>query len=107
MKEPKRTHAHAHTHTLTVPLEIFYNSVEKAHCALEDTRRLKMYQLRKQPILLAILFLAVVLLVINCSRKKEVEKKQIILISIDTLRGDHITPYGYVRDTSPRVGCIR
>lgn len=35
--------------------------------------------------------------------KKEIEKKQIILISVDTLRGDHITPYGYFRDTSPNL----
>ena len=39
----------------------------------------------------------------QCSRKVEVGKKQIILISIDTLRGDHITPYGYLRDTSPHL----
>lgn len=29
--------------------------------------------------------------------------KQIILISIDTLRSDHVTPYGYRRDTSPAL----
>ena len=62
-----------------------------------------MPQLRKQPITLAILVLSFLLLFIHCSRKREVEKKQIILISIDTLRGDHITPYGYSRDTSPKL----
>jgi arylsulfatase A-like enzyme len=62
-----------------------------------------MQQLRQQPRALAILFFVFVLLFIQCSKKKVVEKKQIILISIDTLRGDHITPYGYYRDTSPKL----
>ena len=62
-----------------------------------------MQQLRKQPVALAILFFVIFLLFIQCSGKKEVKKKQIILISVDTLRGDHITPYGYVRDTSPKL----
>jgi len=62
-----------------------------------------MPQMRKHPITLAILILLFLLLFIQCNRKKEVGKKQIILISIDTLRGDHITPYGYSRDTSPQL----
>jgi arylsulfatase A-like enzyme len=62
-----------------------------------------MKKLRKQGTALAILLLVFFLLFIQCSRKKEVGKKQIILISIDTLRGDHITPYGYLRDTSPKL----
>jgi arylsulfatase A-like enzyme len=35
---------------------------------------------------------------VNCGKQK---KMQVILISIDTLRGDSITPYGYFRDTTP------
>ena len=62
-----------------------------------------MQQLTKQPILLTILFFSFFLLFVQCSREKVVKKKQIILISIDTLRGDHITPYGYRRDTSPKL----
>lgn len=38
------------------------------------------------------------LLLVNCKQQK---KMQVILISIDTLRGDSITPYGYFRDTTP------
>ncbi|UCH97576.1 MAG: sulfatase-like hydrolase/transferase, partial [Candidatus Aminicenantes bacterium] len=45
------------------------------------------------PLLLSISFLAV-----NCSKQKRI---QVILISIDTLRSDHITPFGYLRDTTP------
>lgn len=60
-----------------------------------------MPRIRKHTIALAILILSFVVLFICCSREKEVERKQVILISVDTLRGDHITPYGYLRDTSP------
>lgn len=31
-------------------------------------------------------------------------KKQVILISIDTLRGDHLDAYGYSRETAPNLG---
>jgi arylsulfatase A-like enzyme len=34
------------------------------------------------------------------------KKIQIILISIDTLRADHLTPYGYSRDTSPNLSSL-
>ena len=63
----------------------------------------KMQKLNKQSLFLAILFFSLFLLLVQCSREKEVKKKQIILLSIDTLRGDHITPYGYWRDTSPKL----
>ena len=58
---------------------------------------------RKWLIISAIFFISFFLLTIQCDRKGGVEKKQIILISIDTLRGDHITPHGYFRDTSPHL----
>ena len=62
-----------------------------------------MQALNKQFTPLTILVLVVVALSIQCSRNQETGKKQIILISIATLRGDHITPYGYSRDTSPQL----
>ena len=62
---------------------------------------------RKWLITMAIFFLPFLLLIVQCSRKVGVEKKQIILISIDTLRGDHITPYGYFRDTSPHLAHVQ
>lgn len=49
-------------------------------------------------ILILIIFLSIPFLFNNCSKKKKI---QVILISIDTLRGDSITPYGYFRDTTP------
>ena len=49
---------------------------------------------------LLMMFLFVLLTVSNCGREKKI---QIILISIDTLRGDHLTSYGYSRDTSPHL----
>ncbi len=39
----------------------------------------------------------------NCGKYKIPEKKQIILISIDTLRGDHLNSYGYFRETAPNL----
>lgn len=42
-------------------------------------------------------------LFMNCSKKKVIERKQIVLISLDTLRADHLTAYGYSRDTSPNL----
>ena len=62
-----------------------------------------MQKVVKQSIFLIIFLLSFLLLLVQCSSKKEVRKKQIILLSIDTLRGDHITPYGYRRDTSPKL----
>lgn len=38
-----------------------------------------------------------------CSKERVVKRKQIILISIDTLRADHLSAYGYSRDTSPHL----
>jgi arylsulfatase A-like enzyme len=40
------------------------------------------------------------MLLVNCKSEKNT---QIILISIDTLRSDHLTAYGYHRDTSPNL----
>ena len=62
-----------------------------------------MQQIRTRPVALAILFVSFLALMIQCSKKAEVQRKQVILISVDTLRGDHITPYGYFRDTSPHL----
>jgi len=54
---------------------------------------------------LPILILSVVCLLMlkNIQYKKTTSKKQIILISIDTLRADHLPFYGYERDTSPNL----
>jgi len=45
-----------------------------------------------------IMVLTILLLSVNCNRHKKI---QVILISLDTLRGDSITPSGYFRDTTP------
>ncbi len=54
-------------------------------------------------LLTAIIVLLVLFFSTDFSKKKIPKKKQIILISIDTLRGDHLSSYGYSRDTSPRL----
>ena len=51
-------------------------------------------------------FLAIFFLVISffsCGNKNPPEKVQIILLSVDTLRGDHLNSYGYVRETAPNL----
>jgi hypothetical protein len=52
-------------------------------------------------ILLVLLVLLVVLSFFSCSRDKV--KPHILLITIDTLRRDHLGVYGYPRDTSPFI----
>lgn len=37
---------------------------------------------------------------------KDVQPPNVILISLDTLRADHLDPYGYGRKTSPRIGAL-
>lgn len=37
---------------------------------------------------------------------KDVEPPNVILISLDTLRADHLDPFGYARKTSPRIGAL-
>ena len=51
-------------------------------------------------LLLLMIFLPVSLILVDCGKQR---RTQIILISIDTLRGDHITPHGYSRDTAPHL----
>jgi len=59
--------------------------------------------LAKRLVLTAILISLVLFLFTLWDKKKMPQKKQIILISIDTLRGDHLSTYGYFRDTSPHL----
>jgi arylsulfatase A-like enzyme len=62
---------------------------------------------KKVQLVIRLLTATVVLLVLffstDFNKKKIPKKKQIILISIDTLRGDHLSSYGYSRDTSPHL----
>jgi len=60
-------------------------------------------QLKKRVFLSVILILPALFLTVNCSKERMPEKKQIILISIDTLRGDHLNSYGYFRETAPNL----
>jgi hypothetical protein len=57
----------------------------------------------KRLVFIFVMIALVLFLFIDYNRKKIPEKKQIILISVDTLRGDHLSSYGYSRDTSPHL----
>ncbi|UCH97575.1 MAG: sulfatase [Candidatus Aminicenantes bacterium] len=59
-----------------------------------------MHQIKRLTLVLLIISLLGLLLFISCSKQKRI---QVILISVDTLRGDHITSYGYFRDTAPNL----
>jgi arylsulfatase A-like enzyme len=55
--------------------------------------------------LMALVVAASALAATSCRRRKPA-KKQIILISIDTLRGDHLDAYGYCRQTAPNLAAL-
>lgn len=63
----------------------------------------KKVRLAKRLVFISIMIALVLFLFIDHNRKKIPQKKQIILISVDTLRGDHLSSYGYSRDTSPHL----
>jgi arylsulfatase A-like enzyme len=63
----------------------------------------KKVRLAKRLVFISIMVALVLFIFIDHNRKKIPEKKQIILISVDTLRGDHLSSYGYPRDTSPHL----
>jgi arylsulfatase A-like enzyme len=60
-------------------------------------------QTKKIVLFLAVIIFSTPLLFIHCNKQRAIRKKQIILISIDTLRGDHLSSYGYFRNTSPNL----
>ena len=49
------------------------------------------------------LSLLVVLLIFGCDASPVAKDPNIVLISIDTLRADHVGTYGYFRDTTPAI----
>jgi hypothetical protein len=53
---------------------------------------------------LVLIFLGVMLLCFGCGKKNV--KPNILLITIDTLRRDHLGAYGYHRDTSPFIDSL-
>jgi arylsulfatase A-like enzyme len=55
--------------------------------------------------LMALAVAASALSAYSCLKGKP-EKKQIILVSIDTLRGDHLDAYGYSRKTAPNLAAL-
>ena len=55
--------------------------------------------------LLVLVLLLTVFGTAGCSREQE-EPRNLVLISLDTLRADHLGCYGYGRDTSPRLDAL-
>ena len=51
----------------------------------------------------AILLLALVVAAVRPWRSIPPSPAHVIIISVDTLRRDHVTAYGYSRDTTPRI----
>lgn len=70
--------------------------------AEEKVKNKAIYQVKGFVLFLLIFISFNSLSLINC-KKSVNEKKQIILISVDTLRGDHLSSYGYCRNTSPNL----
>jgi arylsulfatase A-like enzyme len=63
----------------------------------------KKVRMVKRLVFIPIMIALALFLFIDRNRKEIPEKKQIILISVDTLRADHLSSYGYSRDTSPHL----
>ncbi len=57
-----------------------------------------MQPIKRFTLFVLIMVFTILLLLVNCNRHKKI---QVILISLDTLRGDSITPSDYFRDTTP------
>ncbi len=51
----------------------------------------------------AFLMLAAVVMLPACSGERPISRPHVILITIDTLRRDHLTVYGYDRNTTPNI----
>lgn len=66
-------------------------------------RRYLKYSLNIPLISLLVILIGTAFCLINCTRKTEVPHINVLLISIDTLRPDHLSCYGYGRDTSPTI----
>ena len=47
-----------------------------------------------------------ILLAAGCGGEEPPERPNVILVSIDTLRADHLGCYGYARDTSPFMDAL-
>ena len=62
--------------------------------------------MKKKLGLVAILIAVAIALFIFLRREKELELPNIVLITIDTLRSDHCSAYGYTRDTTPNMNRI-
>ncbi len=60
---------------------------------------------RRGRILRPLLF-AVAALVASCPAEPPSQARNVVLISIDTLRADHLKSYGYERDTSPALDTL-
>jgi glucan phosphoethanolaminetransferase (alkaline phosphatase superfamily) len=52
---------------------------------------------------LLILFVPLLSLIAGCQWHSQSQNYNVILISIDTLRADHLSCYGYFRETSPTI----
>ena len=57
----------------------------------------------RAPQLALSVFLAPVLLLSACGGSESEAPRHVVLISIDTLRADHLSCYGYGRQTSPAL----
>ncbi len=52
---------------------------------------------------LLLILISLLLPLTSCSRKANISDFNVVLVSIDTLRADHLSCYGYERNTSPAI----
>ncbi len=61
------------------------------------------YSLKIPLICLPVILIVTIFALTNCKRKAEFLDFNVLLVSIDTLRADHLSCYGYERNTSPTI----
>ena len=77
------------------PLTCYILGVDGQGAFLKPSRRSRRYSV--------LWSLALVVLAGSCRRSEDPPKPNLVLVSIDTLRPDHLTAYGYERPTSPVI----
>lgn len=67
---------------------------------------MKSFHSKRQPAILILFFFLMSIFLGMCSDRKTEKDFNIVLITIDTLRADHLSCYGYNRNTSPNIDKI-
>lgn len=96
---------------MNLPLFFFflsnvYGRIKKSNIAIKIVHSIELFSVKKKIIITGSLMLLLVLGIIlnlSFSKNSEIEKKNIIIISADSVRPDRISGNGYFRETTPNI----